>query len=227
MKWIATYRLESEFSHKDFEAYIKQLEKQKAEIERKLIESEADHFAGSQHELIRQDKKEELPAQATSDHVAGSQHVPIQQDKKEPPAQASSDLVATLCGDAPPTVTTSTSATSATSSRNQRQKKRGKKRKRIPPRPQNPEVPPNGGHHLMQPHNRHLMDPPGCQMGPSYSLRPSGYYGMQIRPNDYPFDPHRFSAVDHHHGRTLEVPLYGGRPVRFPGPRDGYSGPRW
>ncbi|XP_056165376.1 FRIGIDA-like protein 5 isoform X2 [Syzygium oleosum] len=203
MKWIAIYRLESEFLHKDFESYIKRLEKQKAEVEGKLRESEADRSAGSQHALTQQDKKEEPPAQATSDHVA------------------------TSCGDALPTVTASTARTSAASSSRQPQKKGGKKRKRVPPKPQTPKEPSNGSHHSTQPSNRHAADTHRHQMGPPYSARSSGYYGMQIPQNNYRIDPYPFNGVDRYHGRTYAVPLCGGRPVRLAGPRGAYSGPRW
>ncbi|KAL3750271.1 hypothetical protein ACJRO7_011292 [Eucalyptus globulus] len=203
MKWIATYRLESEFSHEDFEAYIKQLEKQKAEIEGKLTESKADRSAGSQNVLTQQDKKEESPAQATSDHVA------------------------TSCGNAPSTVTTLTAPTSATSSSHQPQKKRGKKRKRIAPQPQTPKEPPNGGHRSTQSYNRHPIDTHRLTREGPYSARSSGYYGVPNPLNDYPFKPYPFSGTDHYHGRTCAVPLCGGRPVRLAGPRAAYSGPRW
>ncbi|XP_030520976.2 FRIGIDA-like protein 5 isoform X2 [Rhodamnia argentea] len=195
MKWIATYRLESEFSHKDFEAYIKQLEKQKAEIEGKLRESKAG--AGSQHVLTQQDKKEEPPAQAASDHVA------------------------TSCSDAPPSVTASTIPTSASNSSHQPEKKR----KSIAPQPQTPSGPPLVGHPLTQPYIRPPVDTHGYQIGPPYSARPSGYHGLQIPPNNYPFNPYHYSGVGYH-GRTCAVPLCGGQPVRFAGPRDAFGGPR-
>ncbi|KAF8038944.1 hypothetical protein BT93_B1487 [Corymbia citriodora subsp. variegata] len=204
MKWIATYRLESEFSHKDFEAYIKRLEMQKAEIEGKLRESEADCSAGSQNVLTQHDKK-----------------------KEPPPAQTTSDHVATSCGGAPLTVTTSTAPTSATSSRHQPQKKQGKKRKRIASQPQTPKDPPSGGYHSMRPNNRHPIDTHRLAMRPPYSARSSGYYGVRAPPHNYPFDPYPLSGIDRYHGRTYAVPLCGGRPVRLAGPRAAHNGPRW